>query len=107
MAKKSTTRRTERHDLVTVCAFWGMAIAALMFIISGIITLLAKFGVTINSPLSGVRSIATLIGQIALVIAIALPAYNFVRGKSKGWKIFFWIMFLVYVLGVVFGVLNF
>jgi ABC-type glycerol-3-phosphate transport system permease component len=95
MAKKRTrTESTERRDYVKFCAFWGMAIAAILFVVGGILNWL---------NLGTIASICNLIAQIALAVAIAVPAYGYVRGRSKGWKIFYWIALVIYIFGVVFG----
>ena len=52
------------------------------------------------------RSILTLLGNIAIIIAIALPAWRYVSGKSKGWKVFYWIMLVVFAFGIVLGMLG-
>ena len=92
MAKRSTRVARERVDLTKFCAFWGMAIAAIMYICSGVISLIINFVNKLSSEtanaLSLTVSIFTLLGNIAMIIAIGLPAYGYVRGKTKGWKIF-------------------
>lgn len=54
--------------------------------------------------LNRIADICTLLGNIALLVAIALPAYQFVKYKTKGWKVFYWIAFALFLVGVVFGV---
>ena len=107
MAKRSTRVARERVDLTKFCAFWGMAIASIMYICSGIISLLIRFVDSIKASKSAAAlgqavSIITLLGNIAMVIAIGLPAYGFVRGRTKGWKVFYWIALVIFALGVVF-----
>ncbi|MDE7452998.1 MAG: hypothetical protein K2N22_01160 [Clostridia bacterium] len=109
MAKRTVHR--ERVDLTKFCAFWGMAIASIMYMCSGIINLLIRFVDSISASktagaLRQTVSIFTLLGNIAIIIAIGLPAYGFVRGRGKGWKIFYWIALVVFALGVVFGMIS-
>ena len=112
MAKKTqkttttTTHSTsEKTQLIKFCAFWSMAIAALTYIFSGILSMIIKLMKDLNAKTAGTLSqiinIANFLGSVALIIAIALPAYNYVRGKSKSWKIFYWICLVVFALGVV------
>lgn len=101
---KTTTKRTvvhrDRVDIVKLCAFWGIFIAAILFVASGILGFfdLGNVGATIIS-------VFNLIGKLALLVAVAFPAYGYVRGKAKVWKIIFWVALVVYVAGCVFGVI--
>ncbi len=38
-----------------------------------------------------------------LGLAIALTAYKYVRGKSKGWKIAYWVMIILYFVMAICG----
>ncbi len=105
MAKKTnktTTRRTTttNGDIIRTCAFWGMAVAAVLYLVSGIIALIDRFAGTSLSTIVGIFS---LLGNIAIIVAIALPAYSYVRGRGKSWRITYWVLLAVFVLGVVFG----
>lgn len=106
MAKKATrTRRTTttNGDILRFCAFWGMAVAAVLYLVSGVINFIAKYAGELGATLQRVCGILSLLGNIAIIIAIAFPAYSYVRGKNRTWKILFWILLGVFVLGVVFG----
>lgn len=107
MAKRRTrtVQTTERRDMVKICAFWGLAISAIMFVVGGVIAFIAKYTGSVGTVLNQISSIASLIASIALLIAIALPAYGYVRGRKRIWKIFYWIALAIYVFGVVFGML--
>lgn len=96
MAKKE---KRERQNLVSVCAFWGLVIASLLYVTYGIFNLFGIF--------SEFLGIIDLVGKIALCIAIAVAAYSFTKGKKKGWKILYWIALLIYVLGITFGYVHF
>ncbi|MDE6597511.1 MAG: hypothetical protein K2K60_02605 [Clostridia bacterium] len=111
MAKRSTTTVRQRHSITEICAFWGMTIAALFYIFSGFINFLIRVIKSLNgtktaATLSQICSIFTLLGNIAIIIAIALPAWGFVKYKGKGWKVFYWIMLAVFAFGVVLGMLG-
>ena len=110
MARKSTTSVRERHSFTEICAFWSMTIAGCAFLFGGIIRLLTSIIKNLSektaATLTQVYNIFSFIGQIALIIAIALPAYQFVKYKSKSWKVFYWIMLAVFAFGVVLGMLG-
>lgn len=109
MAKKTqkttTTRRTviTNGDIVRLCAFWGMAVAAVLYLVSGLINLIAKYTGGLGETLQRVVGIFSLLGNIAIIVAIALPAYSYVVGKGHTWRVVYWILLSVFVLGVVFG----
>ncbi len=109
MAKRSTRVAREKRDLTKFCAFWGMAIASIMYICSGVINfsieLIGKISPETKNVLNQTVGIFQLLGNIAIIIAIALPAYGFVSGRVKGWKIFYWIVLVIFALGVVFGMI--
>ncbi len=100
--KTTTTRRTviTNGSIVRTCAFWGMAVAAVLYLVSGIFALIDRF---VGTSFSQVISILSLLGNIAIIVAIAFPAYSYVSGKNKNWRIMYWVLLVVYVLGVVFG----
>ena len=90
-----------------VCAFWGMVIAGFSHFFGGLFRALVNWalnGSKVASLMLNIASILQLLGNIALLIAIAVPAYDFVRDKTRGWRIFYWVSFAFFVLGVIFGV---
>lgn len=93
MAKK------KEKSFSVVCAFWGLVIAAAVFVTSGVFQ---AFGL-----LSSVVGILDLVGKIALFLAVALCAYQFVKDMKTGWKVVYWIALVVYAVGVVFGIVRF
>ena len=101
---KKTTKRVVHTDgyssLVKMCAFWGIFLAAVLFVASGI---LSFFDIDIGRTIIAVFEI---IGKLALLVAVAFPAYTYVRGKAKVWKIIFWVVLVVYIAGCVFSVIN-
>jgi len=101
MAKKQTHQRTERaaqNDFVKLCAFVGIFLSAILFVVGAILNAVG---------LSSITSIFNLIAQLALLVAVAFPAYRFVRGTHhrKAWTIVYWVCLVLYVFGVVFGVI--
>ena len=93
MAKQQRTETAARHDLVRLCAFVALVISALFFLVGGIIT---KW-----LPLIG--SILNLIASLALLVAIAFPAWEYVRNKKQAWRIVYWVALVVYIAGAVLG----
>lgn len=99
-----------RYSSVTwteICAFWGMVIAGFTHFFGGLFRALVKWAFSDSNAarvLNRIADICTLLGNIALLIAIALPAYQFVKYKTKGWRVFYWIAFALFLVGVVFGV---
>lgn len=93
MAKKQRTEGQAKRDFIKLCAFIALLISAFLFV----------FG----SLFSGkVNSILNLIAKLALLVAIAFPAYAFSRGCNKVWRIIFWIALIIYIAGCVLGLLN-
>ena len=101
------SRRTYSATWNEICAFWGMVVAAFTHFFGGLFHALVKW-VFSDSKAAGVLTriagICSLLGNIALLVAIALPAYQFVKYRSKGWRIFYWISLALFVVGVVFGI---
>ena len=89
------SRRYSSYTWTEICAFWGMIIASVNDISHDV-----------ASILSLVSNIMSLLGSIALLVAIAIPAWQYVKYRSKGWKVVYWIALVVYVLGVGFGMLS-
>lgn len=102
--KKKNTEARERRDLTKFCAFWSLAISALLYIVSGVMRFV--MWLVKNPPnLGGVCGVLQFLANIALVIAVALPAYSYVRGRSRGWKVLYFVSLAIFALGIVFGLL--
>ncbi|MBQ8323369.1 MAG: hypothetical protein IJX91_05320 [Clostridia bacterium] len=106
MATKKTKRTTSSRStssggIIRACTYFALVIAAAIFLFNGIVRAL-DIGV-----LTSLASVLSLIGQILLVIGIGFPAYDYTAGKSKTWRIIFWVALVVYVFGCVFGVIRF
>lgn len=110
MSKKSSTTSSQRTDLSKFCAFWGIAIASILFVAGGIIGLLIRFvnsigGSDVAGVLSTICTVMSFLASLALLVGIAIPAYRYVSGKGKGWKIFYWVVLVIYACGIVFGLI--
>ncbi len=102
MAKKktkTTSTSTSNYSLVKVCAFWGIVLAGIAGLISFILNVLGKCGVTIAWG-GKVAGACNLISTIALFISAWLAAWDYVKYKSQGWKVVFWVFFVLALLGV-------
>lgn len=77
-----------RNDLTKLFAFCALILAA-------VIWLLAAVGVRIT--------VLTFIKDIALLLAITLPAYSFAKSLGKTWVIVFWVIFIIFSVALVFG----
>ena len=96
MSRRYTVTWTE------LCAFWGMVVAAFTHFFGGLFHAIVKI-FDVKGVLTSVANICQLLGNIALLVAIALPAYQLVKYRTKGWKTFYWISLVLFILGVGFG----
>ncbi|MCD8307758.1 MAG: hypothetical protein LUD51_06010 [Clostridia bacterium] len=100
----------EKRDLQKTVAFWGLALAAITFIVAAIINLVNRFAGIFDGDLGAtlklVMNIFELLSKVFILLAVALPAYSYVRGRKRGWKIFYWVALAVYILCVVFDVVS-
>lgn len=100
----------KRYSTVTwteICAFWGMVIAGFSKFFGGVfhasLEWIPKAASSAGELLTKLYQALAFLGDIALLIAIALPAYQFVKYKSKGWRIFYWIAFAIFIVAVILG----
>ncbi len=105
MAHKTTTHTTDTGITAKFCAFWGLVFSGATGLISFFFWLLVKCGVTISWS-GTVISICNVLSMIGMLVGVGLAAWMYVRGKSKGWKIVFWIAFVLYILGFL-GIFKF
>ena len=91
MSKNSNASNAK---FVKLCAFVALILSAGLFIFGGLFA----------GSLIG--RILNLIAKLALLVAIAVPAYQYSTSLKKGWKIVFWIALIVYIAGCIFGVLD-
>ena len=85
-----------KNEFVRACAFWGILIAAVVFVIGGILQWVGGIS-------AAIIGILDLVAKIALLIAVAIPAYDWIKYKKVGWKVVYWIALVVYIFGVGFG----
>lgn len=89
-----------RHDWSRLCAFWGIVISTALFVV---LTILHWIG----GNLGTVETILDLIAKIALLIAVAVPGYDFVCGKRIGWKVTYWVALVLYILFIALRLISF
>ncbi|MGN0806490.1 MAG: hypothetical protein ACI4MC_05575 [Candidatus Coproplasma sp.] len=108
MAKKktttTTTSTTSNYSIVKVCAFVGLVLAGVAGLISFVLWLLGKIGVTISWG-NRACGICNLLSQIALFITVWLAAWDYVKHRKKSWRIIYIVFLVLGILGL-FG-LNF
>lgn len=99
MAKKrrQRTETAAKHDLVRVCAFIGIVVSAILFVIGAILNW---------CKLGNVASVLNLIAQLTLLVAVAFPAWDYVKGKRRIWRVVYWVALFVYIFGCVFHVIK-
>lgn len=99
MVKKDSSEKTSKSSFVKFCSFWGLTIAAALFVTTAILNLINI------ETLSTAILILDIVAKVCLLIAVGAPAYGYVRKKRIAWKIVFWIAMIIYALGVVFSVI--
>ena len=99
------------HSWTELCAFWAIVISGFAYLFGGIFKLLVSTIKSLNGTntaniLSSIYHIFTFLGNLALIVAVAIPAWNFVRLRRTGWKVVYWIALVGYAFGAVLGMLG-
>lgn len=102
MAKRSTTSTESHYSTVKVLAFIGLVLSAIAGLIAFILWLLAKIDVKIGWG-ERVKGICSLISMISLFVTVWLAAWDYVKFKSKTWRILYFIFLVLGILGL-FGI---
>ena len=92
--KGKREKRGKPARFIDFVAFFGLAVSAILLVIGPI---LGKWNPRTANVLG-------LIAQYSLLLAIALPAYAFVRNKGWGFKIFYLVCLLIYFTGTILGI---
>lgn len=99
---KQTMRAASRWRFADMLAFAGLALAAFLIVLGPFLRWI------LNKTDNGkVFEIINMVAQYSLLAAIAIPAWIFVRRKRFGWKVFYLIILVVYIVGTVLGVTLF
>ncbi len=104
-------RYSGTHTWTEICAFWAVVISGFAYLFGGIVKLLISTIKSLNGTntanlLNNIYNIITFIGNIALIIAVAIPAWQFVKYKATGWKVVYWIAIVGFAFGAVLGMLG-
>ena len=95
MAKKGSTGATGMFAfgaiLLNVIA-WGISLICDAFEIT-----LAINGRSVPALLTGIAS-------LVLLLVVLVVAYDFAKRQSKGWRIFYWVVAIISLLAIFFGV---
>lgn len=96
MAKRNSSRSTTvtATSIVNICAFVALSLSALLYVVGGILNWCGFWSVT---------NALNMIASYALLVAIAIPAWRFVRSKKQVWRVLYLIALIVYIFGVLFG----
>lgn len=98
--RKTTSEGKSNYGLVKVLSFCALALAALAGLISFILNLLLKIEVSIGWG-SRLASICSLVSQIALLIAVGVAAWDYVKTKRKAFKIIYLVAIILCILGLI------
>ncbi len=94
MAKKGKT------GYLGMFAFIAIVLNAIAWIISVILNAIGNDIKVLNQP---IQNIFTGIAGLLLLIVALFSAYDFAERQTKGWRILFWILAIVSVLAIFFG----
>ena len=109
MAKKKETQKkqtqhtqthhTSRWRFTDLVAFIALAAAAILLLVGPITRWILNQSPGAMTAMSAISMVA----QFCLLFALAIPAWYYVRGKRKGWKIFYIIVLVIYVAATICG----
>lgn len=91
--KQENSRR--RFSFSKFCAFWGIALAATLFLVNGILKMVNEVFEVQSQGMYNCMSALDFISKLALLVAVGIPAYGYVSNKKLGWKI-------AYIVAIVF-----
>lgn len=99
MAKKGST------GSIGMFAFGAILLNVIAWLIS-VICSAANITLAINGR--SIPSLLTGISSIILLLVVLVVAYDFAKRQTKGWRIFYWVVAIVSLLAIFFGVgINF
>lgn len=105
MSDKNSQHTNDTSAAAKFCAFWGLVFSAAAGIVSFFFWLLVQLGVKISWS-GTVISICNLLSMLGMLVGVGLAAWMYVKGKTKGWKIVFWVAFALYIVGIL-GIFHF
>lgn len=96
--RRVRSEHTAQVNFVHLCAFLALMATAILLCVGPILKWILD-----NQVGRTILQVLNMLSQYCLLIAIALPAWYFVRGKRKGWKIAYWIFLAIYIAGTILG----
>lgn len=100
MAHRRTSSSGEARDIVKFCSFWGLILAGIAGAISFTIWFFGRLGISIGL-FAQAKEICELLSQIGLLVGTALAAWMYVRNKSKGYKILYFVVLILCLVGLI------
>lgn len=97
MARRQRTEGQAKSDLIKLCCFVTLILAAILIFINNLLPLI-KVEVS-----GGFLNVLVLIKDIALLLGIFFGAFAFARARGKTWVIVFWVAVAFYVLSAILG----
>ncbi|MBO4988952.1 MAG: hypothetical protein J6D37_01340 [Clostridia bacterium] len=87
------------NGLIKTCAFLALALSAIVLLINALLGL-------VGGNLGWLGDILVAVGQIAMAVCVAIPAYEYSRGKALWVKILYWVALVIYVVSAVIPVIT-
>jgi len=98
--KTTTTTSSGNYSLVKVLSFIALALAAFAGLISFVLSLLLKCGVSITWG-NRIVSICSLISQVSLLVAVGVAAWDYVKNKKTAYRAIYIVAIVLCILGLV------
>lgn len=92
-----TRKQRSGIDLVRVCCYVALVLAALLLAITKIF---GFFNVNVGGS---VMSVLRLIQEITMLVGIAFGAYSFACSRGRTWVIIYWVALIIYVAAAILG----
>lgn len=83
----SSKRTPSKSTFSKFCAFWGITLAATLFVTNGILKIIKNVFDLESNGFDSCMSAFDFVAKLALLVAVAIPAYSYVSKKKLGWKI--------------------
>ena len=104
------SRQYSSYTVTEVCAFWAIVISGFAYLLGGLIrfitSLMKDIAPRTIALMNNIISIMVFLGNLALIVAVAIPAWQFVKYRKKAWKVVYWIALVGFALGAVLGLLS-
>ena len=95
------SRQYSSYTVTEVCAFWAIVISGFAYLLGGLIkfitSLMKDIAPRTIALMNNIISIMVFLGNLALIVAVAIPAWQFVK---------YWIALVGFALGAVLGLLG-